>query len=55
MQALLRVQACVRARRVRIALEGQSEQRKLQQQLQHEAHFQEVEVITYTCYYPLLI
>ena len=55
MQALLRVQACVRARRVRIALEGHSEQRKLQQQLQHEAHVQEVEVITYTCYYPLLI
>ena len=46
MQALLRVQARVRARRVRIALEGQSEQLKLQQQLQHAAHVREVEVST---------
>ncbi|KAL4567564.1 hypothetical protein LXL04_023152 [Taraxacum kok-saghyz] len=38
MQAIVRVQARVRARRVRIALEGQSEQ-----QLQHEAHVREFE------------
>lgn len=43
MQALVRVQARVRARRVRTALEGQSEQQKIQQQLQHEARVREIE------------
>ena len=37
MQALVRVQARVRARRVRLALETQSEQQKAQQQLLQEA------------------
>ncbi|KAK6138453.1 hypothetical protein DH2020_027773 [Rehmannia glutinosa] len=43
MQALVRVQARVRARRVRMALETQTEQQKLQQQLEHEAHVKEIE------------
>ncbi|KAF8395474.1 hypothetical protein HHK36_019420 [Tetracentron sinense] len=43
MQALVRVQARVRARRVRMALESQMTQQKLQQQLVHEAHVQEIE------------
>lgn len=44
MQALVRVQARVRARRVRIALESQTEQHKIQQQLVNEAHVREIEV-----------
>lgn len=43
MQALVRVQARVRARRVRLALESQTEQQKLQQQLEHEARVREIE------------
>ncbi|KAM6576644.1 hypothetical protein CsatB_028481 [Cannabis sativa] len=43
MQALVRVQARVRARRVRMALESQTEQQKLQQQLENEAHVREIE------------
>lgn len=44
MQALVRVQARVRARRVRLALESQTEQQKLQQHLANEAHVREIEV-----------
>lgn len=44
MQALVRVQARVRARRVRMSLETQTAQQKLQQQLEHEAHVKEIEV-----------
>lgn len=44
MQALVRVQARVRARRVRLALESQTAQQKLQQQLANEAHVREIEV-----------
>lgn len=44
MQALVRVQARVRARRVRLALENQSAQQKLQQQLANEARVREIEV-----------
>lgn len=40
MQALVRIQARVRARQVRIALEHQSEQR-----IQNEARVREIEVI----------
>ncbi|GFP97168.1 protein iq-domain 1 [Phtheirospermum japonicum] len=43
MQALVRVQARVRARRVRMALETQTEEEKLQQQIEHEAHVKEIE------------
>ncbi|XP_059659677.1 protein IQ-DOMAIN 5 [Cornus florida] len=43
MQALVRVQARVRARRVRMSLESQTEQQKLQQQLEHEARVREIE------------
>ncbi|CAA2956981.1 IQ-DOMAIN 1-like [Olea europaea subsp. europaea] len=43
MQALVRVQARVRARRVRMALESETEQQKLQHQLEHEAHVKEIE------------
>ncbi|KAJ4970130.1 hypothetical protein NE237_003229 [Protea cynaroides] len=43
MQALVRVQARVRARRVRMRLENQMAEQKLQQQLVHEAHVQEIE------------
>lgn len=43
MQALVRVQARVRARRVRMSLESQTEQQKLEQQLEHEAHVREIE------------
>lgn len=45
MQALVRVQARVRARRVRMSLETQTVQQKLHQQLEHEAHVKEIEVI----------
>lgn len=44
MQALVRVQARVRARRVRMALESQTAEQKLQQQLVNEAHVREIEV-----------
>lgn len=44
MQALVRVQARVRARRVRMALESQLTQQNYQQQLVHEAHVREIEV-----------
>jgi uncharacterized membrane protein len=44
MQALVRVQARVRARRVRLALESQTAQQKLQQQLANEAYVREIEV-----------
>lgn len=44
MQALVRVQARVRARRVRLSLESQTEQQKLQQQLVNEARVREIEV-----------
>ncbi|CAI9778304.1 unnamed protein product [Fraxinus pennsylvanica] len=43
MQALVRVQARVRARRVRMALESETEQEKLQHQLEHEARVKEIE------------
>ncbi|KAF3669898.1 hypothetical protein FXO38_07376 [Capsicum annuum] len=43
MQALVRVQARVRARRVRMSLESQTEQQKLEQQLEHEARVREIE------------
>ncbi|XP_060169957.1 protein IQ-DOMAIN 5 [Lycium barbarum] len=43
MQALVRVQARVRARRVRMSLESQTEQQKLQQQLEDEARVREIE------------
>lgn len=51
MQALVRVQARVRARRVRLALELESEtgQQTLQQQLADEARVREIEV-TVTCF-----
>lgn len=44
MQALVRVQARVRARRVRMALESQLAEQNHQQQLVHEAHVREIEV-----------
>ena len=44
MQALVRVQARVRARRVRMALESQTAEQKLQQQLANEARVREIEV-----------
>ncbi|CAM8889253.1 unnamed protein product [Rhodiola kirilowii] len=43
MQALVRVQARVRARRVRVALESQTDQQKLQEQLDNEARVREIE------------
>ncbi|CAA3002708.1 IQ-DOMAIN 1-like [Olea europaea subsp. europaea] len=43
MQALVRVQARVRARRVRLALESETEQEKLQHQLEHKSCFKEIE------------
>lgn len=43
MQALVRVQARVRARRVRMSLESQTEQQKLEQQLEHDARVREIE------------
>ena len=46
MQALVRVQARVRARRVRLALESETRQ-QLQQQLADEARVREIEV---TCH-----
>lgn len=52
MQALVRVQARVRARRVRIALESQTVQQRLQQQLANEAHVREIEasISTFVCF-----
>lgn len=52
MQALVRVQARVRARRVRIALESQTVQQRLQQQLANEAHVREIEasISTIVCF-----
>lgn len=44
MQALVRVQARVRARRVRLTLEGQTTQHNQQQQLEQEARVREIEV-----------
>lgn len=44
MQALVRVQARVRARRVRLALESETAQQKCQQQLANEARVREIEV-----------
>lgn len=44
MQALVRVQARVRARRVRLALESETTQQKFQQQLVNEARVREIEV-----------
>ncbi|CAN1251809.1 Protein IQ-DOMAIN 5 [Linum perenne] len=44
MQALVRVQARVRARRVRLALEDETSQQKHQQQLADEARVREIEV-----------
>lgn len=44
MQALVRVQARVRARHVRLALESQTAQQKLQQQLANDARVKEIEV-----------
>ncbi len=49
MQALVRVQARVRARRVRLALESQTAQQKLQQQLANEAYVREIEVSNFIC------
>ena len=46
MQALVRVQARVRARRVCMALETQASQQKLQQNLANEARVREIEVRT---------
>lgn len=48
MQALVRVQARVRARRVRLALESQTAQQKLQQQLVNEARVREIEVSNFS-------
>ncbi|KAJ6315952.1 hypothetical protein OIU78_019266 [Salix suchowensis] len=50
MQALVRVQARVRARRVRIALESQTAQHKVQQQLASEARVREIEVLSCSCF-----
>lgn len=44
MQALVRVQARVRARSVRLALENQTSEQKLQKQLEHEARVRQIEV-----------
>lgn len=44
MQALVRVQARVRARRVRLALESETGEQTLQQQLADEARVREIEV-----------
>lgn len=50
MQALVRVQARVRARRVRLALESETGQQTLQQQLADEARVREIEVTAiYIC------
>ena len=48
MQALVRVQARVRARRVRLSLECETGQQTLQQQVTDEARVQEIEVMI-TC------
>lgn len=44
MQALVRVQARVRARRVRLSLESERAQQKIHQQLTNETHIREIEV-----------
>ena len=46
MQALVRVQARVRARRVRLSLECETGQQTLQQQVTDEARVREIEVMT---------
>lgn len=44
MQALVRVQARVRARSVRLALENQTSEQKLKQRLEDEARVRQIEV-----------
>lgn len=44
MQALVRVQAHVRARRVRVALENQNDQQNTQHEQTNESYVREVEV-----------
>ena len=55
MQALERVQACVRARRVRLALESQTAQQKVQQRLANEAHVREIGVSNIRYFYTLIL
>ena len=49
MQALVRVQARVRARRVRLALEGETAEERLEQNLANEARVREIEVSNNCC------